>query len=276
MMAKDVFREEPKFTKWLTENPEFMVNLLGLCNYHASCDDLDSCNEVSVHGGRVDIWEAVSQTLIEANYNLVNREHLCKPIHYCYGMIKKYDVDPKRIVILTEKSDDESRGFIKHQNETTNYNWYLIEFNLGYTKNGKPHVNFHLIVSPQSKNKVISEIKQKIINFFSKDELENTQRNTTKPDYRNDNNLDKLKGIIFTGNVGKGVKSVPYNIQWVGPGDLFKSNYGFEGTLNNVGFNTREHIAINIQKRQTYAANGSTWKMVSNQGLCIDDILSNK
>ncbi len=275
MMAKDVFRKEPEFTKWLTDNPEFMVNLLGLCNYPSSQDDLDSYNEVSVQGGRVDIWEEVSQTLIEANYNLVDRVHLCKPIHYCYGMIQKYDKTPKRIIILTEKSDNESRGFIKHQNETTNYDWYLVEFNLAYTKNGKPHVNFHLIVSP-SKSKIITEIKEKIINFFSKKELENTQRNTTKPNYRNDENLDKLRGLIFYGNVGKGVDAIPYEIEWVGPGDLFKSNYGFEGTLNNVGFNTREHIAINIQKRQTYAANGSTWKMVSNQGLCIDDILSNK
>jgi hypothetical protein len=274
MNAKDIFPKEPDFTKWLAENPKHMVDLLTLCDVPTSTDDLDCFAEVSVEGGRIDIWEDLSCSLVEANYGNVDKEHLSKPNYYCYGMSQKYHKTTKRIITLTERSNQESRGYVKHQNENTNYDWYLVEFNVGYTKNMEIQVNFHLIVSPPIE-KVVKSIKPKNTVDMIVEQLENNQRNTTKPDYRNDSNLNKLQGLTFFGNVGKGSKSVSYEIEWVGPGDFFKSNHGFEGTLNSVGFRTRDYIAKTIQKRTEFAANGSTWKMVSTKnGMSIDEILS--
>lgn len=275
MMSKDVFRKEPEFTNWLCKNSEMMYELLVTCNLPTSKDDLDCFPETVVHGGRIDIWEDVSQTLIEANYGFVDKEHLCKPTFYTYGMIQKYGKLPKRIIILTEKSDEESRGFIKFQNETTTFDWYLAEFSLAWTKDGSPHASFHLIVSP-TKEKILSEIRQRnSVEINQKEQLDSSSRNTTKPDYRTFENFPKLKGIPFLGKVGTGPTSVEYTIEWVGPDNYFKSNFGFEGTLNSVGYNTRQHIALNILKHEEYHANGNTWKCVKNvDDLCIDDILS--
>lgn len=275
MMSKDVFRKEPEFTNWLSKNPEMINQLLVTCNLPTSKDDLDCYTETVVHGGRIDIWEDVTQTLIEANYGLVDKEHLCKPTFYTYGMIQKYGKYPKRIIILTEKSDEESRGFVRFQNETTTFDWYLVEFSLAFTIDGKPHSSFHQIVSP-TKEKILSEIRQRnSVENNTKEQLDSSSRNTTKPDYRTLDNFPKLKGMVFLGRVGTGPTSVEYTIEWIGPDDYFKSNFGFEGSLNSVGFETRKHIAYNIQKREKFAPNGNTWKWVKNdKDLSIDDVLA--
>ena len=275
MKAKEVFPKEPDFTKWLSRSPKYLVDLLNLCDVTTSEDNLDCYSEVLVPNGQIDIWEDVSATLIEANYGLIDRDHLTKPNHYAWGMSHRYCKNVDKIIHLTEKSDENSREFVKHENQMGSTSRYLVEFNVSYNKNGEPIANFHIIVAP-SKTRNVDGLKRKVFDITCQTDLIMTQRTKTLPDFRNHENLSKLQGMKFHGNVGKKGYRQSYTIEWVGPGDLFLSDYGFEGTLNSVGYQTREHIAINVLKKEKYAANGSSWKMIKNDdGLSIDDVLSN-
>ncbi len=138
---RNIFDDEPEFTQWLSENLDYLEDVLGL-----SFEDAKP--EESVGDFNCDIVASISDSdekvIIENQFERTDHNHLGKIITYGAGQ------GAKCVIWISPEFRDEHKASLEWLNENTNENISFFGVKLEFIRIGESPVspNFSVVVKP--------------------------------------------------------------------------------------------------------------------------------
>lgn len=218
MSIKNFYKDEPDFTKQLSQNKCQFRSLLKVCNIEYD-GDIETyiekyTGDTSVGSGRFDIFEENSMTLVEAQLDKFDFDHINRATDYALSLEVEYEEQVNHIIYITDGDVSPLvRAKLLELNEGSR-NHYLVKVFPYRNHQGQVDLNFTLIDGPQ----IIKERKlKKTSNTVSNDKCKSSmiQSSASEP-WRTDKYLNKINHIPFYGSVGSGVDSLRYWVMRVG------------------------------------------------------------
>jgi hypothetical protein len=217
MSIKKFFNGEVDFTKQLSENKYWFKELLKVCNIDTN-NDIDAYTErgtgdTSVGTGRFDIFEDNSMSVVEAQLDGLDWDHMNRGLDYALSIELQYCHQVNNIIYLTDGDVPLlSRKKLEEFNEGQR-NFFIVKV-FPYLNQEKVDLNFTLIEGPKI-------IKQRNFrpngNFIESESSESNmiQSSASEP-WRTNDYLDKINHIKFFCSVGSGKESLQYWVMRVG------------------------------------------------------------
>jgi|688.fasta_scaffold159300_2 hypothetical protein len=214
MTIKNFFNGEVDFTKQLSENKYWFKELLKVCNIDTN-NDIDSYTEgwtgdTSVGSGRFDIFEENSMSVVEAQLDGLDWDHMNRGLDYALSIETQYGHQVNNIIYLT---DGDVPSLSKRKLEEFNQgqrNFFIVKV-FPYLNQGKVDLNFTLIDGPE----IIKQRNFKPNGNFIPSQSNMIQSSASEP-WRTNYYLDKINHIQFFGSVGLGKESLQYWVMRVG------------------------------------------------------------
>jgi hypothetical protein len=271
-MIKEHFNGETDFTKKLSENEYWFNELLKTCNIPTN-GDIDSWTEhttgdKSVGKGRFDIFEENSMTLVEAQLNGLDFDHINRATDYALGIEEEYGHQVNNVIYLTDGNVPSlTRKKVKELNQGSR-NHFIVEF-FPYTNNGEVKLHFTLIDGPEVIKERTFSVGKAINTTNMEDSM--TLSNVSQP-WRSKEYLAKIEGMLFWGSVGRGDESQQYWVEYVG-GKWVNSEGSISLSANTVMRQVRLKSFIKVYGEER-VPNLSVWGNHRNSdGLTIDEVL---
>jgi len=271
-MIKEHFNGETDFTKKLSKNNYWFNDLLKACNIESN-GDIDTYIErytgVGRSTGRFDIFEENSMTLVEAQLNGLDFDHINRATDYALCIEEQYGHQVNYVIYLTDGDVDYlSRKKVKELNEASRNHFIVKVFS--YVDNGEVKLDFTLIDGP----KVIKERTFKPTKESNTTNIEDSMvlSNPSQP-WRSKEFLNKIEGMKFFGSVGRGNDSEQYWILYVGSGKWVNSEGDLSISANTVMRRVRLKSFIKVYGEEK-VPNLSVWGHHRNSdGITIDEVL---
>lgn len=217
MTIKNFFNGEVDFTKQLSENKYWFKSLLNVCNIESN-GDIDAYTEqytgdTSVNIGRFDVFEDNSMSVVEAQLDGIDWDHMNRGTDYALSIEVQYNHQVNNIIYLTDGNVSPlARKKLKELNEGSRNHFIVKVFT--YLNQGIITLNFTLIDGPEViKQRKFRTIVDTISNVNS--EIGMVQSYASEP-WRTNHYLDKINHIQFFGSVGFGKDSLQYWVMRVG------------------------------------------------------------
>ena len=271
-MIKEFFNGETDFTKKLSENNYWFNDLLKVCNIETN-GDVDTYTEcytgdTSVGGGRLDIFEENSMTVVEGQFDGIDFDHMGRGTDYALCVEEQYGHQVNNVIYLTDGNVTSlARKKLKELNEGSR-NHFIVKF-FAYGDVGEVKLHFTLIDGPE----VIKERTFRV----SKDTIPTNMEDSMTPSrvsepWRSKEFLTKIEGMLFFGSVGRGDNSQQYWVEYVG-GKWVNSEGGISLSANTVMKQARLKSFIKVYGEER-VPNLSVWGNHRNSdGLTIDEVL---
>lgn len=271
-MIKEHFNGETDFTKKLSENKYWFNDLLKTCKIESN-GDFDSWTErctgnKSVGEGRFDIFEENSMTVVEAQLNGLDFDHINRGTDYALCIEEEYGHQVDNVIYLTDGYVSPLvRKKVEELNEGSRNHFIVKVFS--YTNNGDVNLNFTLIDGPEVIKERTFRVRKEINTTNIEDSM--NRSNVSEP-WRNKEFLTKIEGMLFFGSVGRGDNAQQYWIEYVG-GKWVNSEGDISLSANTVMKQVRLKTFIKVYGEER-VPNLSVWGNHRNSdGLTIDEVL---
>lgn len=272
-MINKYFNSETDFTKKLSENKCWFNDLLKTCKIESN-GDVDThiegyTGDKLVGPGRLDIFEENSMTIVEAQLEKLDFDHMNRGADYALCVEEQYGHQVDNVIYLTDGNVTSlARKKLKELNEGSR-NYFIVKV-FPYDKNGEVDLHFTLIDGP----KVIKERTFKPTKESNTTNIEDSMvlSNPSQP-WRSKEFLNKIEGMKFFGSVGRGDDSEQYWILYVGSGKWINSEGDLSLSANTVMRRVRLKSFIKVYGEEK-VPNLSIWAHHKNiDGLSIDEVL---
>jgi len=273
-MIKEYFNGETDFTNKLSKNSYWFNDLLKTCNIETN-GDVDTYTERYTGDtigsyGKFDIFEENSMTIVEAQLDGLNFDHMNRGTDYALCVEEQYGHQVNHVIYLTDGNITSlSRKKLKELNEGSR-NHFIVQV-FPYNYKGEVKLHFTLIDGPE----VIKERTFKPNKVSNTVNMEDgmTLSSASQP-WRTREHLDnKIQGMLFYGSVGKGNDSEQYWLMYVGGGKWVNSEGGMSKSANTVMKQVRLISFIKVYGEER-VPNLSVWGNHRNSdGLTIDEVL---
>ena len=201
-MIKEYFNGETDFTSKLSKNKYWFNDLINACKIENN-GDVDTCIEsytgdTSVGGGRLDIFEENSMTIVEAQLGGLDFDHMNRGTDYALCVEEQCNRQVNNLIYVTDGDVPLlARKKLKELNEGSRNHFIVKVF--PYNDNGEVNLHFTLIDGPE----VIKERTFKPNKVSNTVNMEDgmTLSSASQP-WRTREHLDnKIQGMLFYGSV---------------------------------------------------------------------------
>lgn len=271
-MITDYFEGETDFTKKLSKNEYWFNQLLQTCNIPTN-GDIDSYTErntgdTSVGIGRFDIFEENSMTIVEAQLNGLDFDHINRATNYALCIEAEFGFQVNNVIYLTDgKVPTLIRRKLIELNQGSR-NHFIVQV-FPYSINGEVKLNFTLIDGPEVIKERTFEAGKAINTINMEDSM--TLSKVSHP-WRSKEYLTKIEGMKFFGCVGRGDESQQYWLLYVG-GKWVNNEGSISLSANNVMRQARLKSFFKVYGEER-KPNLNVWGYHKNSdGLTIDEIL---
>jgi hypothetical protein len=272
-MIKKYFNGETDFTKKLSQNSYWFNDLLKTCSIETN-GDVDTYTEgytgdTTGSYGRFDIFEENSMTIVEAQLDGLDFDHINRGTDYALSVEEQCGHQVNHVIYLTDGNITSlSRKKVKELNKGSRNHFIVRVF--PYNDNSEVKLHFTLIDGPE----VIKERTLKPNKVSNTNNMEDgmTLSKASQP-WRTKEHLDKIQSMLFFGGVGKGDEAEKYWLMYVGGGKWVNSEGGISKSANTVMKQVRLKSFIKVYGEEK-VPNLSVWAHHRNSdGLTIDEVL---
>jgi hypothetical protein len=270
-MIKNFFEGETDFTKQLADNRYWFRKLYDACGIESN-GEIETYIEKKIDGGRLDIFEGIVSTVVEAQLGDLNLDHIHRASDYALCVdIQTTDHQADNVILLIDGNLNYlEREKIRELNQGDR-NYFVVSVYPHMNSEGVLDLHFTLLLGPEKiKKRVFTKPKNNGSSLISGLDLVSNYR-PSEP-WRGLESLEKIRGKMFHGSVGD-VEKKPYWLMYVGNGKWVSSGGHYNSSLNSCMARIRTEKYLELYG-EPHAHNMNAWLFHKDEnGMTIDYVL---